>query len=150
MSKQNRSSWICPAGFVALGLIAAASYILLMEHREHVFQTLPYLILLLCPLMYIFMHRRHSYEKHDANVQHGKTHVDQDYKHGYQRGFEEGLKTAQNDQENKDRGSCDARCKWLRLLEVGLAEFSNHYHFCLFNTCPVSHIGHRLSSPGSF
>jgi hypothetical protein len=34
-----------PKGLAALGLIAAASYFLLIEHRQHVWPFLPFLIL---------------------------------------------------------------------------------------------------------
>jgi hypothetical protein len=40
-----------------LGAIAA--YFLLTEHRAHFFGALPFLLLLACPLMHVFMHRGH-------------------------------------------------------------------------------------------
>ena len=49
MAQQSQSFWFTPKGLAALGLIGAVSYFLLMEHREHLFQFLPFLILLLCP-----------------------------------------------------------------------------------------------------
>ena len=45
------ASWIVAA--------VAAAYVLL-EHRAHVVEWLPYLLLLACPLMHIFMHRGHG------------------------------------------------------------------------------------------
>jgi Protein of unknown function (DUF2933) len=45
-------------GLVVLGAIAA--YFLLTEHRAHVFAALPFLFLLACPLMHVFMHRGHG------------------------------------------------------------------------------------------
>ncbi|WP_366417134.1 DUF2933 domain-containing protein [Parvibaculum sp.] len=44
-----------------MGLIAAALYFLLTEHLAHTIAALPYLILLLCPLMHFFMHRGHGH-----------------------------------------------------------------------------------------
>jgi hypothetical protein len=44
-------------GLVVLGAIAA--YFLLSEHRAHFFGALPFLLLLACPLMHVFMHRGH-------------------------------------------------------------------------------------------
>ena len=41
----------------AIGIIA---YYLFAEHRAHVIAFLPYLLLLACPLMHIFMHGGHS------------------------------------------------------------------------------------------
>ncbi len=60
MAQQSQSFWFTKKGLAALGLIAAASYFLLVEHRQLLFEFLPYLILLLCPLMHIFMHRGHG------------------------------------------------------------------------------------------
>jgi len=59
----NRSFWLSPQGIAAMASIAAVSYFLLMEHWVHKIQYLPFLILLLCPLMHIFMHGGHG--KHD-------------------------------------------------------------------------------------
>lgn len=55
MLNKQRSFWSTPTGWAALGLIAAASYFLLVEHRQHFFEYLPFIILLLCPLMHVFM-----------------------------------------------------------------------------------------------
>jgi hypothetical protein len=38
---------------------AAALGYLIVEHRPHLFGWLPYLIILACPLMHLFMHRGH-------------------------------------------------------------------------------------------
>lgn len=65
MRNKPPSFWSTPSGWAALGLIGAASYFLLMEHTQHFFQFLPYLILLLCPLMHVFMHGSHG--KHDSH-----------------------------------------------------------------------------------
>ena len=86
MSKNSQSFWFTPKGLAALGLIAAASYFLLVEHREHVFQFLPFLILLLCPLMHIFMHGGHG-EHH--------RHENESGQDAYQRGLEDGRKEGQ-------------------------------------------------------
>ena len=39
---------------------AGAAYFLLTEHRAHTIQALPWMILLLCPLMHVFMHGGHG------------------------------------------------------------------------------------------
>lgn len=45
---------------IALAVFAlAAAYFLLTEHRAHVIQALPWLLVLACPLMHVFMHRGH-------------------------------------------------------------------------------------------
>ena len=47
----------------AIGLLvmgAVAAYFLLSEHRAHFIYWLPFLLLLACPLMHIFMHHGHG------------------------------------------------------------------------------------------
>ena len=87
---QQQSFWFTTKGMAAIGLIGAVSYFLLVEHREHLFLYLPFLILLLCPLMHFFMHRGHGGAGHDAN-QHG----DENDSDAYRRGFEDGQKKTQ-------------------------------------------------------
>ena len=45
-------------GLVVFGAVAA--YFLLSEHRAHFLGALPYLLLLACPLMHLFMHQGHG------------------------------------------------------------------------------------------
>lgn len=54
----NISMWLF------LGFI---SYLLITEHWAHIVPYLPWLILLACPLMHIFMHGRHGHGNHDAH-----------------------------------------------------------------------------------
>lgn len=56
-----------PTGFwrsrYAIGMLvmgAVAVYFLLSEHRAHFFGALPFLLLLACPLMHVFMHGGHG------------------------------------------------------------------------------------------
>ncbi len=51
-------------GLVVIGGVAA--YFLLTEHLAHVVGALPFLLLLACPLMHIFMHSGHGQIKPDA------------------------------------------------------------------------------------
>ncbi len=47
----------------ALGLLvfgAVAAYFLLSEHRAHFLGALPFLLLLACPFMHLFMHGGHA------------------------------------------------------------------------------------------
>lgn len=39
---------------------AAALAYLIVEHRPHLLGWIPYLIILACPLMHLFMHRSHG------------------------------------------------------------------------------------------
>ena len=45
-------------GFLVFG--AVTTYFLLSEHRAHFFGALPFLLLLACPLMHMFMHGGHG------------------------------------------------------------------------------------------
>jgi Protein of unknown function (DUF2933) len=40
--------------------LAAALFFLWEKHSAHILGALPYFLLLLCPLMHFFMHRRHG------------------------------------------------------------------------------------------
>ena len=40
-----------------LFVLVSAGYLLVSEHRAHVISALPWLLLALCPLMHLFMHR---------------------------------------------------------------------------------------------
>ncbi len=55
-------------GLIVIGAIAA--YYLWTEHEAHVVDALPYLLLLACPLMHVFMHHGHhghgGHGGHDA------------------------------------------------------------------------------------
>ncbi len=53
-------------GLLVLGAVAA--YFLLSEHRAHFIGALPYLLLLACPLMHIFMHGGHGRGHGDHGV----------------------------------------------------------------------------------
>ncbi|MEQ9736215.1 MAG: DUF2933 domain-containing protein [Algiphilus sp.] len=79
------SDWTRLHGIATLALTGAALYFLLVEHTEHILQFLPILILLLCPLMHLFMHkghRAHAHPKHEDQAAHA----------AYQRGLQEGRK----------------------------------------------------------
>jgi hypothetical protein len=107
MSNKQRSFWSTPTGWAALGLIGAASYFLLMEHTQHFFQFLPYLILLLCPLMHVFMHGSHGkHENHqDASDEKNTPDTFQELtgkNDAFREGYLEGLKTGRDEKEQKE------------------------------------------------
>lgn len=56
---QRRSRWV----FIGFALVAG--YFLYTEHRAHVLIALPYLLLLACPLMHLFMHHGHGHHHAD-------------------------------------------------------------------------------------
>ena len=48
------------SGIVLCGFLLVAGFYLLTEHTAHVFGVLPYLLILACPLMHLFMHHGHG------------------------------------------------------------------------------------------
>ena len=55
-------------------LAAIAGFFLWEEHRAHILGALPYILLLLCPLMHYFMHRGHGHgSRHGGNGNGGKS-----------------------------------------------------------------------------
>jgi hypothetical protein len=55
-SDNRRGSCASRANVVLLGLLAIGGYCLVTEHWAHVVPFLPWLFLLACPLMHVFMH----------------------------------------------------------------------------------------------
>ena len=63
-SRLNRT-----ARWVLAGFLVIAAFFLLTEHWAHVMGVLPFLLLLACPLMHLFMHGRHGGHHHSAGQQ---------------------------------------------------------------------------------
>ena len=59
--------------WVLLGFLAVAGFFLFTEHRAHVLGVLPYLLLLACPLMHLFMHGGHGSHGGDAKHRSGSS-----------------------------------------------------------------------------
>jgi len=60
-SKPEARSWLrSRTGVVLLVFLAIAAFFLLTEHTAHVFGALPFLFLLACPLLHLFMHGGHD------------------------------------------------------------------------------------------
>lgn len=55
-----RSLFRSRAGVTLMGFIVIAGFLLVTEHTAHVFGALPYLLLLACPLLHLFMHGGHG------------------------------------------------------------------------------------------
>lgn len=53
-----------------LGFALVAGYFLFTEHRAHVYGALPYILLLLCPIMHLFHHHGHGHH-HGKSVDDG-------------------------------------------------------------------------------
>jgi hypothetical protein len=56
----GRPWWRTRSGIVLCGFLLIAAFYLLTEHTAHVFGALPYLLILACPLMHLFMHHGHD------------------------------------------------------------------------------------------
>lgn len=67
MSGLGNRIWDHRAAIAAAVFVGAAGYLLWSEHRAHVLGIIPYLLLLACPLMHVFMHGGHGGHGH----QHG-------------------------------------------------------------------------------
>lgn len=96
----DKSFWSSSRAIPVLFLIGAASYFLLMEHRQHLFQWLPFLILGLCPLMHFFMHGGHgghgNHNQQEQGEKSGDTALGSAEEKAYRRGLEEGKKSSQH------------------------------------------------------
>ena len=57
----NINRWLrSTSGQIFLIFLLIAAFYLIAEHTAHVFGVLPYVLLLLCPLLHLFMHGRHG------------------------------------------------------------------------------------------
>ena len=64
----GRAGFLASRGnIVLLGFLAIAGYFLVTEHWAHVVPFLPWLFLLACPLMHVFMHGGHGGGRKDAS-----------------------------------------------------------------------------------
>lgn len=63
-------SWVFSKATIAACVVSAViAFLLFTGHQAHLFGALPYLLLLVCPLMHFFMHgkghRHHEHENSD-------------------------------------------------------------------------------------
>lgn len=59
--RQPPPYWRSPASLTLLVATAVGGFYLVAEHTAHLLGALPYLVLLACPLMHVFMHRGHGH-----------------------------------------------------------------------------------------
>lgn len=69
---QHPGYWKSRTLFGFCVLAAVAVFFLWSEHRAHIMGALPYVLLLACPLMHVFMHRGHR-----SDVPQGRSSGDQ-------------------------------------------------------------------------
>ncbi len=55
------SWWRTRAGIAVIGFALVAAFYVLREHWGHALGSLPYLLILACPLMHLFLHREHHH-----------------------------------------------------------------------------------------
>jgi hypothetical protein len=71
---ENRGFFASRANIVLVGFLLIGGFYLVAEHRAHlwlVLPWLPWLLLLACPLMHVFMH--HGHGGHGGNSDSGHT-----------------------------------------------------------------------------
>jgi hypothetical protein len=67
-ARDTRPWWRTRTGWTLLGFLAIAAFFFFTEHRAHVLGVLPFVLLLLCPLLHVFAHGRHGMgtgQRHD-------------------------------------------------------------------------------------
>ena len=89
MKHEKAPFWTTPKGLVALIFIGFVSYFLIIEHREHLFEYLPFIILLACPFMHIFMHGGHG-DHGGSEHSHDEHKGDESAHQAYLQGIEDG------------------------------------------------------------
>ena len=67
----HREPWRLPAWLGLCLFLAIAAFFLWEEHSAHLLGALPYVLLLLCPVIHLFMHRGHG--GHAGHAAHGGT-----------------------------------------------------------------------------
>ena len=63
---ESGSFWKSKSGIAFCVFLAIAAVFLILEHRAHLWQWLPFVLLAACPLMHVFMHGGHSGHSHGA------------------------------------------------------------------------------------
>lgn len=89
----NINRWLqSRSGQIFLIFLVIAAFYLITEHTAHIFGALPYILLLLCPLLHLFMHSGHgdhvghsSQSKRDSQSGNPKNQGDSgtDHLHGH-------------------------------------------------------------------
>lgn len=59
-SERNSEPFRIPTWLGVCAFLAIAAFFFWEEHRTHILGALPYLLLLACPIIHLFMHRSHG------------------------------------------------------------------------------------------
>lgn len=62
--QEHRSFWSTKVGIVTIGFLIIMGFFLITEHWAHLYGFWPFLFLLVCPLMHVFMHHGHNGHRH--------------------------------------------------------------------------------------
>ena len=81
MNGSSNGSYSARTVITTLGFLAIAGFFLQTEHRAHLFGALPFLLLLACPLLHVFMHGGHG-----AHGNHDRTDDTTSHRHSSQGG----------------------------------------------------------------
>jgi Protein of unknown function (DUF2933) len=69
--KSGNNGWLgSRRSLVLIAFLAIVGFLLFTEQRAHLFGILPYLLLLACPLMHMFMHGSHGKRDNDSGRHH--------------------------------------------------------------------------------
>ncbi|WP_036488393.1 DUF2933 domain-containing protein [Myxosarcina sp. GI1] len=60
--------WRSPGGITLLIILAIATFFLVTTYWAHIVPVLPWLLLLACPLMHLFMHGGHGSHNNNSEV----------------------------------------------------------------------------------
>ncbi|KAI9129943.1 DUF2933 domain-containing protein [Acaryochloris sp. CCMEE 5410] len=75
MAKHHAIRWRSPAGIALLIFLGIITFFLVTEHLAHVIPVLPWLLLLACPFIHLFMHSGHGghsgHSGHGGHSEHG-------------------------------------------------------------------------------
>jgi hypothetical protein len=66
----GRSWWRTRTGWALLAFLGIAGFFLFTEHRAHALGVLPFVLLLLCPLLHLFGHGGHKGPRTPGQGQH--------------------------------------------------------------------------------
>lgn len=69
--KQSSSTWSIYSRIVFIAFAVTALGLIAYEHRAHFLGVLPWLLILACPLMHLFMHHGHGNHTGPDHVDHG-------------------------------------------------------------------------------
>lgn len=70
--QSQMSGWLrSRTGLVLIGFLAIIAFFLVTEHRAHLFGFLPFLLLLLCPVLHWLMHGGHGGHSEDREHSEG-------------------------------------------------------------------------------